>query len=194
MFLLSVLTVWLYVFHAVCLGQQVSSLWRKPNVTMSRVDRVGVAEAALEKAITFLDTTALFPDAVWVTTISENTLAPYSNYSFPLPGKINDGLHYGHGAAVAYEKYKTGVFLEYAEQVWWAAKAFTLGQNDVSKGTVPYKDFTISPTCGGITTAGATFREKSSTAGDINVQATGGFLVYVTSRYSKPLASTDASV
>ncbi|KAF7362721.1 Glycoside hydrolase family 76 protein [Mycena venus] len=212
MFLIPTLTVWLYVFHAVCQGQQASSLWRKPNVTMTRADRVSVAEAALEKAITFLDTSnALFPDpsdsygmsgafysqlaefdlatsqtkyadtlqqyfALASTTLSQQFQAQNFTGEF-IARSINDGLNYGHGAAVAYATYKTGVFLQYAEQAWWAAKAFTLGQNDVNSGTVPSKDFTISPTCGGITTAGATFREKSSTAPDINVLATGSFLV-----------------
>jgi hypothetical protein len=32
MFLISTLTVWLYVFHAVCQGQQASSLWRVRDV------------------------------------------------------------------------------------------------------------------------------------------------------------------
>jgi hypothetical protein len=50
---------------------------------------------------------------------------------------------------VVYATYKTEVFLQYAEQVWWTAKAFTLEQNDVNKGTVPFKDFTISSSCGG---------------------------------------------
>jgi len=90
---------------------------------------------------------------------------------------MNDGLNYGHGAAVAFATYKTQVFLTYAEQVWSTVKSFTLSQNDVNAGTVPLKEFTISPTCGGITTAGGTFRERSSTVSDINVQATGGFLI-----------------
>ncbi|KAJ7796986.1 hypothetical protein B0H14DRAFT_3143605, partial [Mycena olivaceomarginata] len=183
MFPIPTLTVWLYVFHAVCQGQQASSLWRKPNVTMSRADRVSVAEAALEKAITFLDTSnALFPDpgdsygvsGAFYSQLAEfdlatnqtkyaDTLQQYfslasttlsqqfqaQNFTGELPETETACRNYGHGAAVAYATYKAGVFLQYAEQVWWAAKAFTLGQNDVDKGTIPSKDFTISPTCGG---------------------------------------------
>ncbi|KAJ7773512.1 hypothetical protein B0H14DRAFT_2965821 [Mycena olivaceomarginata] len=197
MFLISTLTVWLYVFHAVCQGQQASSLWRKPNVTMSLADRVSVAQAALEKAITSLDTTtALFPDAM-----DGKSGALYSQMAeFDLATnqtKYADTLqqNYGHGAAVAYATYKTEVFLQYAEQVWWTAKAFTLEQNDLNKGTVPFKDFTISSSCGGITTAGATFREKSSTIGDINVLATGlsGLLAETTGKDLYLAAATESA-
>ncbi|KAJ7854532.1 hypothetical protein B0H14DRAFT_3449531 [Mycena olivaceomarginata] len=162
---------------------------------MSRADRVSVAEAALEKAITFLDTSnALFPDpgdsygvsGAFYSQLAEfdlatnqtkyaDTLQQYfslasttlsqqfqaQNFTGELPETETACRNYGHGAAVAYATYKAGVFLQYAEQ------------NDVDKGTIPSKDFTISPTCGGITTAGATFREKSSTVADINIQATG---------------------
>ncbi|KAF7365901.1 Glycoside hydrolase family 76 protein [Mycena venus] len=39
------------------LAQQASSSWRKPNITTSRDDRVSVAEAAIEKALVFIDAT-----------------------------------------------------------------------------------------------------------------------------------------
>ncbi|KAJ6554697.1 hypothetical protein B0H19DRAFT_1029835, partial [Mycena capillaripes] len=77
-------------------------------------------------------------------------------------------LNYGHGAAVAFVTYKTQAFLKYAEQVWSTVKTFTLSQSDVDAGSIPLKEFTISPTCGGITTAGGTFREKSPTTSDIS--------------------------
>lgn len=57
--------------------------------------------------------------------------------------------NYGHAAAAAFAAYKNPKFLDYAEQVWWAAKAYTLSQNDVSVGTTPLKESTLSPTCHG---------------------------------------------
>ncbi|KAJ7769010.1 hypothetical protein B0H16DRAFT_1518905 [Mycena metata] len=197
MLLLPTLTVWLYFFHAVCRGQQASSFWRKPNVTVSRTDRVSLAEAALQKAITFLDTTAQFSDAadtygtagVLYSQLAEFDLATnqtkyadtleqyFSLASTTLTGfqaaNFTGELNYGHGAAVAFATYKTKAFLNYAEQVWSTVKTFTLSQSDVNAGSIPLKAFTINPTCGGITTAGGTFREKNSTSSDINIQATG---------------------
>jgi hypothetical protein len=38
--------------------------------------------------------------------------------------------NYGHGAAIAFTTYKSEVCRRYAEQVWWAVKAFTLGRHE----------------------------------------------------------------
>jgi hypothetical protein len=55
--------------------------------------------------------------------------------------------NYGHGAVIAFKTYKSQAFLEYAKQVWWTAKEYTLSQTDVELGTVPLKNFALSPTC-----------------------------------------------
>ncbi|KAJ7908484.1 hypothetical protein B0H13DRAFT_1455483, partial [Mycena leptocephala] len=65
-------------------------------------------------------------------------------------------------AVIAFKTYKSQAFLEYAKQVWWTAKEYTLSQTDVDLGTVPLKDFALNPTCLGITTAGGTFYRFSS--------------------------------
>ncbi|KAK7051922.1 glycoside hydrolase family 76 protein, partial [Favolaschia claudopus] len=44
-------------------AQQVPTSWRKPTITVSPADRVSLAEAAIQEAIKFIDTTnGLFPD------------------------------------------------------------------------------------------------------------------------------------
>ncbi|KAJ6555980.1 hypothetical protein B0H19DRAFT_947446, partial [Mycena capillaripes] len=153
------------------------------NLTISRADRISVAEAALETAITFLDSTmAQFPDpgdsygvsGLFYSQLAEFDLATnqtkYSNSVatyFALASaalsqdfdaqNFTGELNYGHGAAMAFTAYKNSIFLDYAKQVWWTARAYTLSQNDVNIGTVPLKNFTLNPTCHGITMAGGTF-------------------------------------
>ncbi|KAJ6556197.1 hypothetical protein B0H19DRAFT_140452 [Mycena capillaripes] len=90
---------------------------------------------------------------------------------------MNDGVNYGHAAVIAYTTYQNPIFLEYAKQVWWAVQTYTISQKELDVGTTPLKNFTLEPTCEGITMAGGTFREKSFTSPNINVEATGSFLV-----------------
>ncbi|KAJ6464850.1 Six-hairpin glycosidase-like protein [Mycena sanguinolenta] len=91
--------------------------------------------------------------------------------------QLNDGLNYGHGAVMAFATYKNPIFLDYAKQVWWTVESYTLSQSEVDAGTVPSKNFVVTPTCLGITMAGGTFREKDLTVPNINILSTGGFLV-----------------
>ncbi|KAJ7889844.1 hypothetical protein B0H14DRAFT_2691060 [Mycena olivaceomarginata] len=90
---------------------------------------------------------------------------------------MNDGLNYGHGAAMAFATYSNPVFLEYAKQVWWAVKTYTLSQSELDTGTASLKNISLTPTCQGLTMIGGTFREKAPTAPNINTLSTGGFLV-----------------
>ncbi|KAJ6556210.1 hypothetical protein B0H19DRAFT_1262307 [Mycena capillaripes] len=147
------------------LAQQASSSWRKPNVTVSQSDRISLADAAIQEAIGFLDTTnGFFPDPGKFHAVHHSTL-------------VGDGLNFGHAGVQAYTKYKSPLFLDYAKQVWWAMESYTLSQSELDIGTIASKSFTLETTCRGITMAGGTFRAKSPTSSDINVGATGGFLV-----------------
>ncbi|KAJ6552988.1 hypothetical protein B0H19DRAFT_1263414 [Mycena capillaripes] len=192
------------------IAQQVDSSWRKPNITVPRSDRIAIAEAAIEAAAIFLDTTnALFPDpgdsyglagafysqlaefdlATQQTKYADDVakyflLAPQGLGQFNGLSNFTGELNYGHAAAVAYSTYKNPVFLQYAEQVWWAVNAYTLSETDLKTGTIPLKNFPLGPTCQGATMAGGTFRarpalvfEKDPASTTINTQATGNFLV-----------------
>ncbi|KAJ7342472.1 hypothetical protein DFH08DRAFT_874337 [Mycena albidolilacea] len=175
------------------LAQQASAAWRKPNVTVVRGDRISIAEAAIEEGIAFLDTSkALFPDpdnsyglsGAFYSQLAEFDLATnQTKYAAALQqyfllaaenlGELGGSGNYGHAAAMAFSTYKNPVFLQYAEQVWWAVNAYTLTQKNVDSGTIALKNFTLGHTCQGITIAGGTFREKLDTATAINTQATG---------------------
>lgn len=67
-------------------------------------------------------------------------------------GLMNAGIahrNYGHGAAMAFATYSNPVFLEYAKQVWWAVKTYTLSQSELDAGTAPLKNISLTPTCQG---------------------------------------------
>ncbi|KAJ7074694.1 hypothetical protein C8F01DRAFT_1101500 [Mycena amicta] len=90
---------------------------------------------------------------------------------------INDGLNYGHAAAMAYKVYKNPTFLQYAEQSWWVGNAYTISAAELKNGSTSVKNYTLSQACAGITMAGGTFRAKDVNDPSINVLSTGGFLV-----------------
>ncbi|KAJ6458195.1 hypothetical protein C8R45DRAFT_1183631 [Mycena sanguinolenta] len=222
--MISLLTLTAFVQFFPATAQQ---SWRDPNITVSRADRVNIAEAAIAEAITFLDnTTGLFTDPAYSYGVSgafysqlaefdlatnqtkyandvqqylflaANNLEQYGAVNFTgeyvsfdfnshssiahldtMVQQLSDGLNFGHGAAMEFATYKDPIFLEYAKQVWWIVESYTLSQSEVDAGTVPSKNFAMTPTCQGITMAGGTFREKAFTAPAINTLSTGGFLV-----------------
>ncbi|KAJ6556209.1 hypothetical protein B0H19DRAFT_1262306 [Mycena capillaripes] len=150
MFLFFTSTILLLASQVV--AQQASPSWRKPNVTVSQSDRISLADAAIQEAIGLLGTTGKLRT-------------------------VGDGLTFGHAGVQAYNTYKNPLFLDYAKQVWLAAEIYTLSQSELDAGTMASKSFTLETTCQGITMAGGTFRAKSPTSSEINVGATGGFLV-----------------
>ncbi|KAJ6596129.1 hypothetical protein DFH09DRAFT_973280 [Mycena vulgaris] len=86
---------------------------------------------------------------------------------------INDGLNYGHAAAIAYKTYRNPLFLQFAIQSWWWGRLNTISQD----GLLDARNFDLSTTCQGISMAGGTFREKDPAAPEIGGLSTGTFLV-----------------
>ncbi|KAF8189565.1 hypothetical protein K438DRAFT_1971679 [Mycena galopus ATCC 62051] len=136
--------------------------WRSPNINVLRADRVTTAETAIEKAVTFLDnTTGLFPDpgdsygfsGAFYSQLAEFDLATNQTKKFYRrirQSNLNDGLNYGHGAAMALAAYNNSVFLTYATQTFrWH----------------------------GPVTASRWLEAKDPAATGIDVLATGGFFV-----------------
>ncbi|KAJ7145588.1 hypothetical protein C8R44DRAFT_755550 [Mycena epipterygia] len=90
---------------------------------------------------------------------------------------INDGLNFGHAAAIAYMTYNDSQFLTYAKQSWSAGRLYTISQDDLASGKIPGKDFPLTTTCDGLTMAGGTFHAKNVTDSGIVGLSTGGFLI-----------------
>ncbi|KAK7023262.1 glycosyl hydrolase family 76-domain-containing protein [Favolaschia claudopus] len=183
-------------------AQQVPTSWRKPNITVSPADRVSLAEAAIQEAITFIDTTnGLFPDpensyggsgAFYSQLVEFDMATNQTQYEslveqyFFLAAKNLGGLgatnftgtlNYGHAAALALSAYKNSQYRVYADQVWWAVQPYTVAPSDVKAGFMTQKNITIISTCAGITVAGGTFRDKTPSDSLVNVLSTGGYLV-----------------
>ncbi|KAF7344397.1 Glycoside hydrolase family 76 protein [Mycena sanguinolenta] len=155
-------------------GKLASSAWRKPNITTSLTDRVRIADAGVQKAISMLSPDAQFDgqslayaaqlysqmaelDIVsnqtqYADTLRNNFLnAPHRQTNF------SDTLAYGHAACRAYVAYNDSVFYDYAVQSWWFGRTYTLSSQEIAAGTTSVKNFTLSKECQDITMAGGTF-------------------------------------
>ncbi|KAJ6506172.1 hypothetical protein C8R47DRAFT_1209375 [Mycena vitilis] len=122
----------LLLTHSVA-GQQVSALWRKPNITTS-IDRLTIAGAAIEKGLNSIGADGQFPgqdysmagniyyqmadfDIAVSGTQYRNALQQYfvlaqtgrGNFADPIVSilfNVHYGLLYGYAAARAYAAYK----------------------------------------------------------------------------------------
>ncbi|KAF7341000.1 Glycoside hydrolase family 76 protein [Mycena sanguinolenta] len=194
--------------------QEPSPSWSQWNITASRGDRISLAQAAIQEAISQLNpSTAQYADPAdnyrlaghifsqlaefdsatnqtqfaqdlqQFFNLSQNTLESLGITNFTGPTYvflitfIDNGLSYGHAAAIAYTTYNNPVFLQYAVQAWWAARNYTLYPDNIDAGTFPAKNFPLSASCAGISMAGGTFESRDPADPSINVFATGGFLV-----------------
>ncbi|KAJ7468986.1 hypothetical protein FB451DRAFT_1255438 [Mycena latifolia] len=145
-------------------AQVASPSWRKPNITTSATERVSLADAALQLAITSLNSGAQFNGESYgiagalYSQMAEFDLATnqtkyekYLEQYFPLAqqtrANFSDELSYGYAAARAYAAYKNPTFLQYAIESWWFGRAWTLSQDDVSSGTFAEKEFPIENVC-----------------------------------------------
>ncbi|KAJ7695420.1 hypothetical protein B0H17DRAFT_1198654 [Mycena rosella] len=193
-------------------AQLVSPTWRKPNITTSLADRVNIAGAALDKAISMLGKDDQFDGLAWGVasyfysqiadfdiatnqTKYQDNLKGYFLQASQLRSNFSDELSYGHAAARAYAAYKDPVFLDYAVQSWWYGWTYTLSSADVASGSSGAKDFPIEKECQGITTAGGTFGNTVSTDPFLTGLGTGvsALLAEATSDQMYLQAATDAA-
>ncbi|KAF7344396.1 Glycoside hydrolase family 76 protein [Mycena sanguinolenta] len=137
-------------------GQLASSAWRKPNITTSLTDRVHIADAGVQKAISMLG-----PDA------------QFDGQSLAYAAQ----LAYGHAACRAYVAYNDSTFYDYAVQSWWFGRTYTLTAQEIAAGTTSVKNFTLRPECQDITMAGGTFWSTDANEPTIAGLGTGTFFV-----------------
>ncbi|KAF8205423.1 hypothetical protein K438DRAFT_1579659, partial [Mycena galopus ATCC 62051] len=145
-----------------------------PNITISPTDRVGLAEAGVQKAISMLSPDAQFDgqslayaaqlysqmaefDMVTNQTKYADTLKQYFLEAPHRQSNFSDLLAYGHAASRAYAAYNDSVFYDYAVQSWWFGQEYTLSSQEVAAGKTAVKNFTLVQQCQEITMAGGTF-------------------------------------
>ncbi|KAF8217946.1 hypothetical protein K438DRAFT_1556989, partial [Mycena galopus ATCC 62051] len=150
-----------------------------PNITISLVDRINIAGAGIETAISKLG-----PDAQSIKlrdagqslgyagqlysqmaefdiasnqTKYKDTLKEYFLKAPHRSSNFSDVYAYGHAGAIAYAAYGDRVFLDYAIQSWSFGQTYTLTPQQVAVGKTDIKNFTIISHCQDITMAGGTF-------------------------------------
>ncbi|KAF8197699.1 hypothetical protein K438DRAFT_1584778, partial [Mycena galopus ATCC 62051] len=145
-----------------------------PNITISLEDRINIAGAAIETAISKLGPDAQFDgqslgyagqlysqmaefDIASNQTKYKATLKEYFLKEPHRASNFSDVFAYGHAGAMAYAAYKDQVFLDYAIQSWWFGQTYTLTPQQVAAGQTDLKNFTIISQCQDITMAGGTF-------------------------------------
>ncbi|KAK7030969.1 hypothetical protein VNI00_013917 [Paramarasmius palmivorus] len=91
--------------------------------------------------------------------------------------RLNWALAHGIAAAHAYKVYSDSAFLTYAEKAWKSGTDFTLNEENLQSGTIPFKNVTIKATCGALPMAGGTFWNTNSSNAYVNTLATASYLL-----------------
>ncbi|KAJ6532483.1 hypothetical protein B0H19DRAFT_1272760 [Mycena capillaripes] len=95
----------------------------------------------------------------------------------PVDGQVYHALTYGRAAALAYLAYKDQSFLDYAMQVWWLGRAYTLSQDDIVL-SLPFPRSQGLSDCGPVETiVGGTFWLMDPVKPKVIALSTGYFLV-----------------
>ncbi|KAK0433848.1 hypothetical protein EV421DRAFT_1993812 [Armillaria borealis] len=166
-----------------------STISENPNITSSKDDRIGVASAALEKAVSMLQSNGQFNDSTYDTpgrlyaqmaefdrltnqTKYKQTLKQY----FDLAESIDYGLNYGYAAARAYTAYRDPDFLALAVTSWTSARRYTISKKQAVSGFTDVKQFNLSTSCQGATLTGGTYFSTDSNDTNLHSMATGFFL------------------
>ncbi|KAK7039648.1 glycoside hydrolase family 76 protein [Favolaschia claudopus] len=164
----------LYFLSSCRAGPLALPSWRKPNITTSVADRISLADAAVEKAISMLDSNAtftgnslgyaaqLFSQMAELDTATNRTNYPDTLKDFFLkaPYRANnfsDILSYGHAAVKAYAAYNDPVFRNYAIQSWYFGRAYTLSASQVAAGKTSVKNMSIAKECHERSMSGGTY-------------------------------------
>ncbi|PBK84200.1 hypothetical protein ARMGADRAFT_974338 [Armillaria gallica] len=160
--------VWLLVVHCMALGAAQdltpSISWKNPNITSSKDDRINIASAAIEKAVSMLQSDGQFNDSKRVTAgrlyaqMAElDRLTNQTKYKqtlkqcFALAESVNYDvfsiLEYGYAAARAYAAYQDQDFLDRAVTSWTSARQYTISKEQAASGTMDVKQLNITPSC-----------------------------------------------
>ncbi|KAK0487908.1 hypothetical protein IW261DRAFT_1450877 [Armillaria novae-zelandiae] len=172
----SFLLVWIFVVHLMASGAAQDLTppisWRNPNITSSRDERITIASAAIEKAISMLNLNEQFNDSIYAAeytlyaqmadfdrltnqTKYKQTLkqcfALAESYESPL------NLQYGYAAVRAYTAYQDQSFLDQAVTSWTFGRKYTISKEQAALGAMDVKQFNITSSCNGATMAGGTY-------------------------------------
>ncbi|KAJ7577865.1 hypothetical protein C8J56DRAFT_1031209 [Mycena floridula] len=149
-----------------------SASWRKPEIVTSLADRIILAKAAIDQAVSMLNPNqaagvgqqgtiywqmADFDRVTKQTYYKVKLKTLFSATAASNPG-FKDDYGYGYAAALAYSVYKDPDFLSWARDIWEFGRTFTLSEGEVASGKIATKDFPLQSQCTGHTMAGGTFQ------------------------------------
>ncbi|KAK7030970.1 hypothetical protein VNI00_013918 [Paramarasmius palmivorus] len=172
--------------------------WRKPEIHTSQEERIAIAKAGIDKALSLFvvdGQTQIAASAPWKNygaagrlyalmaqfdswtnqTIYKEQLLKYFAQSEELYSGFRRG--YGIAAAKAYTIYSDPAFLAYAQTSWTTGKSFTLSEKDLRAGVIPFKNVSIKETCAQLPMAGGTFWITLSSDPYVNSLATASYLL-----------------
>ncbi|ESK87723.1 glycoside hydrolase family 76 protein [Moniliophthora roreri MCA 2997] len=179
------------------------SLWREPYLKNTPEERIQIAAAALDKAVSMLNPRGQFDGtmggnygftgimlsqmAMFDRTTNQTKYRDKLKELFPKAQEVNKGFldlfltipcgAYAYAGAQAYVAYKDDTFLRFAETAWASGRAYTLSDADVTAGKIATKNFEINTEClGGSSLAGGTFWRVSEDSPMLLGLATGSFL------------------
>ncbi|KAK7030949.1 hypothetical protein VNI00_013896 [Paramarasmius palmivorus] len=172
--------------------------WRKPEIVMSQEERIAIAKAGIEKALSLFvvdGQTQIAAPAPWKNygaagrlyalmaqfdlwtnqTMYKEQLLKYFAQSEEL--YLGFRRAYGIAAAQAYTIYSDPTFLAYAKTSWGTGKSFTLSDKDLRAGVTPFKNVGIQETCAQLPMAGGTFWNTQPGDSYVNSLATASYLL-----------------
>ncbi|KAK0216400.1 hypothetical protein IW262DRAFT_1400023 [Armillaria fumosa] len=133
-----------------------STLWKNPNVTLSKDERIAITSAALEKAVSMLQPNGQFNDSAYDTPgrlyeqMAEfDRLMNQTKYKQTLRQCFALAEHYGYAAARAYTAYQDPDFLDLAVTSWTTARQYTISDKQATSGFMDVKQFDLSLSCQG---------------------------------------------
>ncbi|KAK0229435.1 hypothetical protein EDD85DRAFT_1026459 [Armillaria nabsnona] len=170
-----------------------------PNITSSKDERIAIASAALDKAVSMLQHNGQFNDSAYDTPgrlygqMAEfDRLTNQTKYKqtlqqcFALAESVSPGfsyiyvsatpnyvLNYGYAAARAYAAYQDPDFLDLAVISWTTARRYTISAEQAASGTMDVKQFNLSLSCQDATLAGGTFYSTGPNETTLNSLASG---------------------
>ncbi|KAK0482988.1 hypothetical protein EDD18DRAFT_1112370 [Armillaria luteobubalina] len=140
-----------------------SILWKNPNITLSKEQRIGITSAALEKAIGMLQPNGQFNDSAYDTPgrlytcygqmaefdrlMNQTEYKDTLRHCFALAESISPGF---------WSTYVNPDFLDLAVTSWNTARRYTISAKQAASGTMDVKQFGLSLSCQGALLAEAT--------------------------------------
>ncbi|KAK0471203.1 hypothetical protein IW261DRAFT_1612201 [Armillaria novae-zelandiae] len=160
-----------------------STTWKSPNITLSMVDCISIADSAIREAMTQLNqTNGQFTDGNYGSTgvlyaemVEFDRLTNQTIYKDTLKNYFALAQNYGYAAVHAYTVYGDPEFLNIAATSWASGRRYTISSEQAASRTIETKQFTLA-SCNP-TLAGGTYLMTDANDPSLDSWASGLFFV-----------------